>query len=189
MAGSRRSGAVEILRVTVTVLVIAAVLLIVFSNLPPQNMQDDQLGRAVAALAIDVVIFAVLVISVILWQQRRIRRTHRAIGALIEAMALIFILFIGVLARLYHVMSISFPDSFNRSLDFFDAMYFSMTVFSTVGFGDIYPQSHLAQGLVIFQMVMDIVLLGVVVRVLVESAQERARSVKAAQQAPEPPQG
>lgn len=184
---NRRAGTYEIIRVTVTVLITALGILLVFGNIPPQNLAETDPAEAFGTVALDVVIFVAIIIAVILWQSRRIRRTHRALGALIEAISLIFVLFIGVMARLYHVISVNFPDSFNRPLDFVDAMYFSMTIFSTVGFGDIFPRAHLSQTLVILQMILDIVLLGVVVRVLVEAAQERARSVKAAQQAGEQP--
>lgn len=187
MASRRRSGTYEVLRVTITVLLIAIGLLIVFDRIPPQNLSVTSPGETFGAVGLDVLIFVGLIGAVVLWQTRRIRRTHRALGALVEAIVLIFVLFIGVMARLYHVISVNFPEAFNRPLDFFDSMYFSMTIFSTVGFGDIYPQTHLAQGLVIVQMVLDLVLLGVVVRVLVEAAQDRARSVKAAQESTEQP--
>ena len=184
---TKRAGTYEIVRVTITVIVLVAGLLAIFGSIPPQTLARESPVQAVSTLGIDIVVLVSLIVVVIVWQQRRIVRTHRALGALIEAIALIFVLFIGVMARLYHVLSVNFPDAFNRPLDFFDSMYFSMTIFSTVGFGDIYPQSHVAQSLVILQMVLDLVLLGVVVRILVEAAQDRARSVKAAQQSPEQP--
>lgn len=181
----QRSSTVEIVRVTITVIAIALGLLLVFDNIPPQNLSVASPSETFGAVAIDVLIFVGLIGVVVLWQARRIRRTHRALGALIEAIVLIFVLFIGVMARLYHVISVNFPEAFNRPLDFFDSMYFSMTIFSTVGFGDIYPRTHLAQTLVILQMVLDLVLLGVVVRVLVDAAQDRARSVRAAKESSE----
>ncbi len=47
-----------------------------------------------------------------------------------------------------------------------DALYFAVTVFSTVGFGDITPKSEAARVVLIVQMLGDLALLGAGVRVL-----------------------
>lgn len=56
-----------------------------------------------------------------------------------------------------------------------DALYFTMTVFSTVGFGDITPVSEPARLLITGQMAVDLVLIGVAARVLVGAVQEGVR--------------
>jgi voltage-gated potassium channel len=50
--------------------------------------------------------------------------------------------------------------SFTQPLTRTDALYFTVTVFSTVGFGDITAKSEAARVVVIVQMLADIVLLG-----------------------------
>ncbi|MCU0262810.1 MAG: potassium channel family protein [Candidatus Nanopelagicales bacterium] len=60
--------------------------------------------------------------------------------------------------------------AFSEPLDRVGALYFTVTVLATVGFGDIHPVSSLARAAVTGQMVMDVVLVGVVVRVLVAAA-------------------
>ena len=47
-----------------------------------------------------------------------------------------------------------------------DALYFSVTVFSTVGFGDIAAKSETARVVLIVQMLGDLALLGAGARVL-----------------------
>ena len=47
------------------------------------------------------------------------------------------------------------------------ALYFSLSVFSTVGFGDIAAQTDLARGLVSLQIVCNLVLIGFGVRFVV----------------------
>jgi hypothetical protein len=50
-----------------------------------------------------------------------------------------------------------------------DAMYFSATVFTTVGFGDIAAKSQAARIIVTFQMMLDLVIIGIVVRGVVSA--------------------
>ncbi len=45
-----------------------------------------------------------------------------------------------------------------------DAMYFAVTVFSTVGFGDVTAKTELARTLVTFQMFLNLVVIGLVVK-------------------------
>ena len=46
-------------------------------------------------------------------------------------------------------------------------MYFAITVFATVGFGDITPKTDLARVVIMRQMLADLPVLGLVVRVMV----------------------
>ena len=170
-----RRHAFEVGRTAVTATLLAVVILAVFSALPPTNPTTSAPSVIAAGFAVDLLIFGAIVVLVTLWQVRRVRRSNRAVGALVEAIVLIFALFIGIMGRLYHVASIWNPEAFNRPLTFGDAAYFSMTVFSTVGFGDIYPAIALTKGLVAFQMVVDLVLLGVVVRLLADAAKRSDR--------------
>ena len=48
-----------------------------------------------------------------------------------------------------------------------------MTTFTTVGFGDVVAKSHPARIAVIVQMLVDLVLIGVVARVLLGTIQRR----------------
>ena len=49
-------------------------------------------------------------------------------------------------------------------------MYFTITVFSTVGFGDITPRTDSWRILVSIQMLLDLVIIGAVVRILINAA-------------------
>ena len=51
------------------------------------------------------------------------------------------------------------------------ALYFAVTIFSTVGFGDITPKTDLARIIVSIQMLLDLVIIGAVVRLLLTAAQ------------------
>lgn len=54
-----------------------------------------------------------------------------------------------------------------------DAIYFTVTVLSTVGFGDIHATSQAARIVVTIQILFDLVFLGVLVRVFVGAAKMR----------------
>jgi hypothetical protein len=56
--------------------------------------------------------------------------------------------------------------NFTQPLTRTDALYFSVTVFTTVGFGDIAAKSETARVALIVQMLADLALLGAGARVL-----------------------
>jgi voltage-gated potassium channel len=86
----------------------------------------------------------------------------RAVEALASAVTLVLLLF----ASIYVVVSTGDGDSFTEPLGHSEALYFSTTVLSTVGFGDISAASEPARLLVTAQMVMDLVVIGIGVKVL-----------------------
>ena len=55
----------------------------------------------------------------------------------------------------------------------FDALYFTMTTFAPVGFGDITPVSVPARFVTLLQMIGGLILVGVVARVLISAARFR----------------
>ena len=72
-------------------------------------------------------------------------------------------------ATTYFVMAHSNPHAFGVPLSRTDAMYFSSTVFTTVGFGDITAKSEAARLVVTVQMWLDLAFLGLVLRVVTEA--------------------
>jgi voltage-gated potassium channel len=66
------------------------------------------------------------------------------------------------------------PASFTKPLDRVSALYFTDTVLSTVVFGDIAAETDLARLVVTIQMLLDLTLLAVVVRVFFSAAKSSA---------------
>ena len=62
-----------------------------------------------------------------------------------------------------------------------DALYFTVTIFATVGFGDISATSQSTRLLVTTQMILDLLVIGLGIKVFIGAAQ-RARQ----QQTPDP---
>ena len=63
----------------------------------------------------------------------------------------------------------AFGQQFQRVLTRTDAFYFTVTVFATVGFGDITATSEPARALVTGQMVAGIVIVGIGARIIVDA--------------------
>jgi voltage-gated potassium channel len=117
------------------------------------------------------------------WQVRSILRSpHPALQA-VEAVALSLPLFLLLFAATYTLLSDSDPAAFTEPLSRVDSLYFVVTVFATVGFGDISAVSAVARVLVTVQMVGDLVLIGLVLRVFL-TAVDRGRRRAADHQDP-----
>ncbi|MFF4424728.1 potassium channel family protein [Streptomyces sp. NPDC001549] len=84
----------------------------------------------------------------------------------IEALATIFPLFISLFTASYFLMEGSQPGFFSESLSRTDALYFTVTVLSTVGFGDITAKTGVSRCVVMVQMLGGMVLVGAAVRVI-----------------------
>lgn len=97
----------------------------------------------------------------------------------IEALGIVLPLFLLVFSIVYLSISNGSPAAFTQRLDHTAALYFTITVFATVGFGDIAAVSGTARLIVSMQMLLDLAILGVVVRIIfgtARSALDRRRS-------------
>ena len=88
--------------------------------------------------------------------------------ALASTVPLLVLLF----ASVYLAMARASPASFStHQLTRTDALYFTVTTFTTVGFGDITPASQGARLVVTAQMILDLLVLGLGIRVFVGAVQ------------------
>ncbi|MFI0960425.1 potassium channel family protein [Streptomyces sp. NPDC021080] len=106
------------------------------------------------------------------WQIREITRAPRPELRAMEALATSVPLYMLLFAVVYYLMERSAPGSFSETLTRTDALYFTVTVFSTVGFGDITARSETARVLVTGQMAVNVLLIGVAARQLVSAVQQ-----------------
>jgi hypothetical protein len=111
------------------------------------------------------------VAGLVMWQARAIARADHPRLRAIEALATSVPLFVLLFAAAYYLMGTSRPGSFSEPLTRTDALYFTITVFATVGFGDIVPRSEPARVLTMVQMVGDLLVLGLAARYLLGAVQ------------------
>jgi voltage-gated potassium channel len=111
-----------------------------------------------------------LIAGVLAWQTRHIVRAELPELRAVEALAVFFPLFLVLFSTAYLSLSHQSPADFSQHLDHVRALYFTITVFSTVGFGDITPRTDPARLLVSLQMLLDLAIIGVVVRLIFGAA-------------------
>ena len=144
-------------------LVTTAVLVALYYLLPLGHIKDVPVTLVVGLLILG---------AGTVWQLQAIRRARYPALRAIEALATTLPLFLLLFASAYFVMAASSPANFStHSLTRTDALYFTVTVFSTVGFGDITAASQSARLVVTAQMLLDLLALGLVVRAFVGAVQ------------------
>jgi voltage-gated potassium channel len=129
----------------------------------------DRDGRLSGGVRIFVA--AALFVIVMMWQIRAILISRvpglRAIVALSMTVPLFLLLF----AATYFVMSSSDPTNFSQEhLTRTDSLYFAVTVFATVGFGDITATSETARAVVTSQMILDLLVISLGIQAFVHAA-------------------
>jgi voltage-gated potassium channel len=150
-------------RLVVRSLLISVALVVLYYRLPMTGALD---AASVALLVVGLVVLVVLIV----WQVRAIVRSPYPGLRAIEALAGVIPLFLLLFAAAYVLLADAQPQAFTEPLTKTGALYFTVTVFATVGFGDIVPGSDAARVLTTVQMLGDLVVLGLVVRVILGAA-------------------
>jgi hypothetical protein len=166
---SRRDVIASIARVGLS----AAVLFGAFALAPLDFRGRDVLGvRLAACVVLPMLVLGLQILAVARSPYPRLRA--------FEAVSISFPLLICLFASTYYAMGRASPASFNETLTRTDALYFTVTVFATVGFGDVAASSQAARIGVTVQMLADLLLIGVIARVLLGTARQRRAALEAA---------
>lgn len=155
-----------VLRCAVTIMLSWVLILGAFYVLP---IGHESSVRAFVRLAADVALIA----AVFAWQIRRIGRAELPELRAVEALGIVIIIFLVLFSSIYLSMSHEAFTTFTQPLDHARALYFTISVFSTVGFGDITPRTDPARLVVSAQMLLDLAIIGAVVRMLFNAARSR----------------
>jgi hypothetical protein len=109
--------------------------------------------------------------AVIAWEVRNILTSDVPRLRAVQTVAVGVPMLLLVFASVYVQIETSQPNSFSETLSRTDALYFAVTVFSTVGFGDIVPKSELARIVTMSQMLTGLIVLGLVAKVVFGAVQ------------------
>jgi hypothetical protein len=93
----------------------------------------------------------------------------------VEALAVTVALYLVVFASVYYLLARDAPGSFSEPLTRTDALYFTLSTFTTVGFGDITARSETGRVVVMCQMVCSLLILGVAARLIAVAVQAGLR--------------
>ena len=148
-----------LLRMTVSV----SVLFTAYFLMPARRAGQ---GSDVPWLIVELCVFAMVVavqVPAIIKARHPVLRASEALAILVPVYLLIF-------ARIYLSTSLHNASAFNEPLTAASALYFTVSVFASVGFGDIVAHADSMRLLVTLQMLLNLVVFGVVIRVLATAA-------------------
>lgn len=156
----------QITRVVARVLLTTAALTTLYYVLP--------LNRAstVAATLAWLVTGLTAFLATVIFQVRGILNASQPVLRAIAGFGAALPLFVLVFASTYLLLDATVPGAFTEPLSHTDALYFTVTVFTTVGFGDIAPQSQEARLATTIQMIGGLLVLGLLARVVVSAVQD-----------------
>ena len=161
--GARRRALV---RSGVTIAAALALLLAALYVLPFRHFSSE---RSIVRLGVVIA----LVAAVFILQVRRITKAELPELRAVEALGIVIGAFLVGFSIIYLSMSNNNALTFSQQLDPTRALYFTISVFSTVGFGDITPRTNPARLVVSAQMLLDLAIIGVVVRMIFTAARSR----------------
>ena len=146
-------------------LAVAVVLVALYYLLPLDHLAKVPLGVILVA-------GLVILLAVPAWQLRLILRASYPAVRAAEALATTVPLSLLLFASTYFVMAQAAPASFStHPLTRTDSLYFTVATFGTVGYGDITAASQTARLVVTAQIILDLLALGLGIRVFVGAVQ------------------
>ena len=142
---------------------------------------------AAVPLPVSLIVLLLVLVGVCVWQVRAITRAAYPGIRAVEALAATVPLFLLLFAATYYLMAQDDPANFSQEpLTRTDTLYLTITIFSTVGFGDISAASQSARLVASLQMLLDLLVLGLGIRVFT-SAVQRGREQQATDPSPSQP--
>jgi len=147
--------------------VILALLTVAYYLLPA----GSPLANTGAAASTGGAALGLLVVVAVVRQQFVSRHRRPRVVVAVEALLTVLYLTILVFALTYHRIAIS-TDQFSGLLDKTDGLYFTVTVMSTVGFGDIHATGTAARAVVTGHMLFNLIYIGSALRLLSRRAGE-----------------
>lgn len=142
-----------------------------YFTLPAASLDIEEIWVAVALVvsALALLVWLLLV---------QIRRIPKADAPIVRSLSLLVLVLVPVLL-MFSYLYLSLAARGDRQMEgvetHLDALYFTVTMITTVGFGDITPSGQLARGVATVQMVFNVVVLGFLVRTVLQVGRESSR--------------
>jgi voltage-gated potassium channel len=127
--------------------------------------------RSTAWTVTQLVLGLAVLAGIVAWQVRAIIGAEFPRARAVQALFVTVPFYVLTFAATYFLIAGSGPTNFSEPLSRTDALYFTVTVLSTVGFGDIAPKSEIARLVVTVQMIANLILIGLGLRTLLGAAQ------------------
>lgn len=167
-AQERRRAAATVLALVGYVVLLGAG----YFRMPPGELTVSGAWSAVLLLSGALVLLLLLYV-------RGLRRIRTAQAPVLRSLALVVVLvstFLVVFAYAYLSIETRDPDELSGLVTHMDALYFTVTVLTTVGFGDIAPTGQVARMVVTLQMLISVAVLGVLVRAAITTGRQARAS-------------
>ena len=142
----------------------AAVIVALYYLLPLDHLSD---AGSVLLLTLGLIV----VMGMIGWEVRAILKADYPAIQAVGALAMTVPLFLVLFATTFYLIDRATPGSFSEHLDRTGALYFTVTTFSTVGYGDITARTDGARLIVIAQMLADLIVIGFGVKIIFGAVQ------------------
>jgi len=143
-------------------------MLVVFYTVPVST--DESTGRVVISMLLTLAGVAALAWGIIEQVRRQLRSRSEDIHTLLLLLPLVAMVF----ALGFFVLDVHSPSQLSGLSTRTDALYFTLSTLTTVGYGDIVAEGQLARGLVILQLVFNAVFVGAAASTVVGSIRNRA---------------
>jgi voltage-gated potassium channel len=133
------------------------------------------LNRRHAALIAGAFVFAAIValVPLAIRRGRRVLTSEQPVLVAAQSLAIALTLLVVSFASMYFVLGTAHEGQINGIHTKIDAIYYTVTILSTVGFGDVTATGQGARALVAIHMIVNLVFLAVAIRVLSSALEQR----------------
>ena len=169
-AADQAGGRPSVLSVAGTLAVMLAVTS-VYVWAPLDSISLDRRGLVVLTFVIGLLGTGSLVFSQALGYRRTVDSGTAKLRGLLVALYIAVLFFAAAFYLLAHAQ----PEEFKGLSTRLDAVYFALTVLSTVGFGDIHAVGQAARAMVCAQIVFDLLVVSLAVGAVREAGRARPR--------------
>lgn len=162
---SKREAAITVALSLIRAFVTVAAVLVFYAWLPSDGVSA---GPGVLLVATATMVAWGCIVAALMF---RIGKKPNALIRLASGLLSIIVLLVAAFAQLDLIVYDGDPGAYSQPLTKSAALYFSMTVTSTVGFGDIVAVSETARHLVTLQMLINMVFLAAAIKGITGAAQ------------------